>query len=200
MSATKKRPFITVKEAIIASAVLLFTAIAFEKVDVEPEIPLKNVLEAEVTSFNQQVKNILIAEIASKVESPDGKATMLVVYASWCGYCKVLIPEILEMKSAGKMDTINLLFVSIDKKKEKLSRYILERGYDTVFEPYILPEESLEGFDSMLMGKGIRYRGVVPYSVIFDGKGRVITEISGMLRKGQLEAIIEKVSAMPPRF
>lgn len=181
----KKRPFVTIPEAIIAFAVILLTVVAFGNVDLTPLPPARSVLDQEVKSFISEIKSIPASQIAADIET-NGKPTMMLFYASWCGYCKKLMVNIAALKNAGKIANINLLFLSIDTDKEKLATYLLQYNYDRIFLPYIIEPEEEIILKDIIKGKGGVYRRIIPYSLIFDSKGKIISEIRGTMNKEQL--------------
>ncbi len=195
MENQKKRPFITVTEALISSAVLFLTAVAFEKIDLTPQVPLRSVLEAEVSQFAEQIVDLPISQIARKIETSDGKPTLMVIYASWCAYCKLLLPKIAALKNEGDLNNIHLLFISLDEDKRKLSTYILQRNYDRIYDPYMLENNSVKGLDNFMITKGSSYNGSIPYTVIFDSKGKLVSTLHGTVDKPSLREFIEDAVA-----
>ncbi len=182
----KKRPFITVKESIVAVLVIILVSVAFEEPFSITEInttPLKNVSEQETLGFTKQIVVISASQIVKNIETTDNKPTLMVMYASWCGYCRKLLPNIVALKNEGKIDGVNLLLLSVDKDVMKFSTYFLQRNYDKVFTPYVIEAEEERALKNIIIGKGGFYSKSIPYSVIFDSKGNLIEEIHGAISK-----------------
>lgn len=118
------------------------------------------------------------------------KPTLLFVYASWCGYCRQVLPELLAMKEAGRLNHLNLLFLSLDGDKRKLAIYLVHAEYSGKFTHYIIPEWQGDAVRSALQNLGSRYSGAIPYIALFD-KEKLLGEISGMPREGRLENFLQ---------
>lgn len=193
----KKRPFISIKDIIIGGIVVLFTAIAFGKpvpfFDASLYAPTRDVSNQEITSFAEHdIIDLPVSKIVAKIEEKDGKPTFMVIYSSWCGYCKILMPHIINLKKEGKLENINLIFISIDKDKMKLAEYLLSHDYDKFFTPYIVEKNVPDALENMITSKGHYYDGVVPYTVIFNDEGKIISAIRGRMNKKHfLEKVVE---------
>ena len=204
-----KRAFITVKESIVAVLVIILVSVAFEEPFSITEInttPLKNVSEQETLEFTKQIKIISASQIVKNIETTDAKPTLMVMYASWCGYCKKLLPNIAKLKNEGKISGVNLLLLSIDKdiikyisEKTDTVTYFLQRNYDKVFTPYIMDDDEEGKLKSIIVSKGGSYSTSIPYSVIFDSKGILIEEIHGAVSKKRLLEKLNNAVSQPKR-
>lgn len=194
----EKKPFITVKEAIVSVLVLLLFAIAFEKpfpiIGIHM-VPARNVSENEVHQFALQIEEVPVAKIEEKLNLR-GKPTLIFMYASWCVYCKKLMANIISLQNEGKINDINFLPISVDRKKTELSRYLLKYNYDKLFTPYIIDERNENELKKIIVNKGGNYTPSIPYSIIFDTNGNVIEEINGVIGKISL---LEKLNAAKQR-
>lgn len=189
----KKKPFITVKEAIISVLVILFTAVAFEKpfpIIGLHMIPMRNVSESEVQQFTEQIEPISAERIEKELKE-SGKPTLIFVYASWCPFCKKLMINITSLKNEGKINEINFLPISIDRQITPLSRYILQGGYEKLFTPYIMDGGAENYLRNIVVNMGGNYSGAIPYSIIFDKDGNAIDNFYGTMDQTALLAKLE---------
>jgi|CXWL01.1.fsa_nt_gi thioredoxin-related protein len=188
------RPFITVKEALVAVLVIILFSVAFEKpfpiVERHPP-PVRQISDQDASEFIQQIKSISAGEIDSKIKSTDDKPTIMVIHASWCGYCKKLLRNIATLKKEGSIDNTEILIVSVDEDKMKLSKYLLQYNYDKVFTPYIMDSTEETKLKSMIINKGGAYSKSIPYSVIFDKNGKMAEEVRGVMSG---ESILRKLN------
>ena len=197
----KKRPFITAKEAFVAIVVIYLTAIAFNKpvpfIDMlVPPAPERKVSEQEIINFSPQIKDISAQQIADNINS-NGKPTLMVLYTSWCGYCKILMPNISTLKKEGKIEGINLLLISVDKERNKASKYKLEHNYDKVFTPYIMASEDEEDLKNIIKNKNGNYTRAIPYALFFDSHGNLLEETIGIINKKMLLSKLENAINNP---
>lgn len=181
------RKFITTKEAVI-SAIVLLVILAINRApnqmkDIPESYRTRDVSETEVDLYLGQIKEITASSIANKINAPDNKPTLMVFYTSWCPYCKILMPNIIDLKSNGKLDDMNLIFLSVDKDKNKLSTYILQHNYDKHFTPYIILPDEEQKLKNIIVNKGAHYTRAIPYSLFFDKRGNLVEENVGMMDK-----------------
>lgn len=186
-----KRPFISAKDIIIGGIVVIFTALVFGKpvpfLNANLYAPTRSVLKQEVTDFVEHgIRTIPVSEIIAKTELKDGKKTLMVIYTSWCGYCKTLIPNIFSLKKEGKLENTNLVFISIDKDKFELAKYLLEHDYDKFFTPYIVEKDAPDALENLILSKGHYYDGGIPYTIIFNDEGKILSTTRGTMDKEQL--------------
>ncbi len=192
----KKRPFFTIKDIIIGGIVVIFTAIAFGKpipfLNMPAHPQARNVLQAEVTDLvNNGLIETTAQQISDKIDKKDGKPSLMLIYASWCSYCKFLIPDILSLRHEGKLDNINVFFLSIDKDKSELANYLLKYNYDKEFTPYIIKNGGQDELEIMMINKNRYYNGV-PYTIIFNDDGKIISTIAGSTSKNWLRTKLQQ--------
>jgi thiol-disulfide isomerase/thioredoxin len=152
----------------------------------DPRIP-------EANRYVDKLIEIHPAELDSKIRE-DGPSIML-VYASWCGYCRVIVPELVKLINEKKLEGMQTLFVSLDQNKEDLSKYLVLGGYKDVFDPYMVLEGTSTGLVKLSAEKGGNYKGQIPYVGVFDKKGNLVAESLGMTNHKRLLDMVNK--AMP---
>jgi thiol:disulfide interchange protein len=141
---------------------------------------------AEVEAFSQQVKLISPDEVSSYLNE-SARPTMLVVYASWCGYCRKVMPSIYNLWSQGKINGDQMLLVSIDKTIMDLSKYLLMNDMNSMLSTPIVLKNNGSGLSAALEMHGSGYDGGIPYIGFFAPGGKLITEIPGYIPENQLE-------------
>lgn len=148
--------------------------------------PARYVSDSEIREFTGKIIPLPVAKIADAIESADGKPTLMVIYASWCGYCKFLLPGISTLKKEGKLEGVHLYLISTDEDETDLARYLLSHDYDKVFTPQILRRTGEQRLTDLLISKGSNFNGAIPYSIIFNGKGKLVAEFPGLVNKRTL--------------
>ena len=152
-------------------------------------------VEVDTHAVEKLAKTITVlppAAVEHKLRSADGKPTLLVIYASWCPYCRQLVPTLLSLKDEGALANIHLFFISIDKDKMALAQYIAAHRYQSSLAPYMVDTDAHTAFADMLSAKGSYFSGQIPYSVLFDSKGKLVAELPGLKGKEQILEVIEK--------
>lgn len=151
----------------------------------------------EVGSYEKELISIHPADVDHKIQK-NGPSIML-VYTSWCGYCRMLVPELVKLINEKKLDGMQKLFISLDKNRSDLSKYLVLNGYKDVFEPYVIMEGTSSGLVQFSAEKGGNYKGQIPYIGVFDKSGKLVAESLGMTNYKQLLDMINKAMPTPAK-
>jgi thiol-disulfide isomerase/thioredoxin len=191
----KKRQFVTKKDLILGTIIAIFVSIPFI---FSPDRAGRYVADSEIEEFAGQIIPLSIRKIEEDIKDTGGKPTLMVMYASWCGYCKFLLPVISSLKKEGKLEGIRLYFISIDKDKRELAAYLLKHDYNKIFTPQILNRTGEQTLTDLLISKGSNFNGPIPYSIIFNGQGKIVAEYLGLVNK---RALLNKIDDVinPPK-
>ncbi len=146
----------------------------------------------QVGPFTKELLPLSPAEVFTKTQMKD-KPSVVMVYASWCGYCRKLLPEMVELMHEKKLDGVNLTILSIDQEPADLSKYLVLNDYKGVFPPYILNGGSSAELRGALSITGSKFVGYIPYIGFFNKDGKLVAETFGMVDKGRLLAEIQKI-------
>jgi thiol-disulfide isomerase/thioredoxin len=123
-----------------------------------------------------------------------GNGGVLFIYASWCSYCRQIMPDLTAALRDGTIGRDRIVFLSHDNSLEALARYLVRGGYQRMFAPYIIGRQEMHRLASGLWAAGSRFDGGIPYLGRFDAKGNLIEEIQGIPDQGRLRALIENAS------
>ena len=160
---------------------------------VKPAETAQNESEIEVKGLENEIlgedfdkgKNIHAIEMTSiksggKVKFGDFKGRKILVdfWASWCEPCIAMFPELNKLKAEYEdgRKTLKILSVSVDPMPGKIKKIIAEKNaqFDVLQAPESLAESGV----------------IMPYMVLADENGNVITTISGKHTYEEFEKII----------
>jgi thiol-disulfide isomerase/thioredoxin len=141
------------------------------------------------------IKSIIVVppETLAQRFATSEKPTLLFVYASWCPYCRQVLPYLLHLQDTGALAQVNPLFLSLDGDKRPLAIYIVHAEYAGRYTPYIISQWQGDAVKQSLQQLGSNYRGAIPYIALFD-KEKLIGEISGMPGETQLQNLLQRRS------
>lgn len=146
---------------------------------------------AEVEQSDKTLVTVHPGELVKLVKADSGKPVLLMMYASWCGYCKQLMPVIVDLKRSGALEPVETVFLSIDDQPRLLSRYLVHRGYAGAFTPYRLEQDLLHGsMDQFIEATGSHFRGTIPYVGFFNRDGKLVTDAAGVVDKDSLMKVV----------
>ena len=167
---------------VIVCVSIIVCSDSVEKLEVQPSYE---------DSVNQEIQNLLVD--INKVpdfslyssdgdlynmRSLEGKVVLLNFWATWCGPCRIEIPDFNELYKKHKDDGLEILGISISDTKKALKNFSKSYRVD-----YPLLFDSPRNMDKITRSYGGVY--AVPTSYIIGRKGDIITSFPGAIIKGQ---------------
>lgn len=158
------------KMLILLSACLLTTACS-PKMSGE-KIESKDISEYEPSETTEDIEYAALGEITPDIVVTDlegnnkqlseyfGKPTIMVFWATWCGYCKDELPA-LEMLKEKYGDSINVLALNGGDSAEDIKDFMEENNY--TFETVMVGIEESIKFDAQS----------IPVTAILDSEGTI---------------------------
>lgn len=112
-----------------------------------------------------------------------GKPLIVNFWARWCAPCRQEIPELVSIRNAhrGRLDVIG---IGIEDKPEAVKEFA--KAYDMDY-PVLLAKES--GI-ALMQALGNSTAGL-PFTLVIDRNGRVLTRKMGVLKKSDLDTAAE---------
>lgn len=120
------------------------------------------------------------------------KKTLLFVYASWCRYCRQVMPQMMDLSEDGSLDKVRLLWISIDKDRTALARYLASYHRPLRFTPYQLAGGKTETLTDALMPLDSSYNGGIPYMALFDTEGRLVARLAGIVGRSDILTLVSQ--------
>ncbi|MAJ43794.1 MAG: hypothetical protein CMF96_03490 [Candidatus Marinimicrobia bacterium] len=119
-----------------------------------------------------------------------GNVVILNFWATWCGPCRLEIPDFNELYKKHQKDGLEILGISISDNKKALKNFSKSYKVD-----YPLLFDSPRNMDKITRSYGGVY--AVPTSFIIGRKGNIITSFPGAIIKGQYGYVqfMEKLNA-----
>lgn len=116
----------------------------------------------------------------------NNKPVIINYWATWCGYCKAEMPDFNQCYLEYG-DKVEFMMIDIcgngNDDRSKAAKYVAEEGFS--FPVY---------YDDELSALSSYYTSGYPTTIVFDAKGNLLYNRSGMLTKDQLEYIIEQIT------
>lgn len=141
----------------------------------------------------EQIRLMEPSEAVARLKSADGKPTVLVVYASWCKYCRQVMPEIVAVAESERQNA-HFLFLSRDREGLEFATYLVRHGFDLHIAPYVLDGPDAQDFQDMLQARGIPYQGAIPFIAVFTPEGQFSEAFSSNIRQNSLLAAIRRAT------
>lgn len=130
-----------------------------------------------------QLKGIDGSDVA--LSSLQGKAVVLVFWASWCEYCRQVLPRLAEMYEETRDDGLEVLAINQQEDIERVVAYVAEHE---------LPYPVLMDRRGEVAGR-YRVRGL-PTTVFIDPEGAVQRVLLGTLEE---DALRDYIDALLPK-
>ncbi len=166
--------------------VIVGVIIAFQPyLEYEPRLEEVKHIESKIVTLEPQ-------QVADMVTN-DKKPVMLVGYASWCYYCRQVMPTLVEMVRSHELDSVTPVFISLDDQPRKLSQYLVYHDYNTAFSPYVVDRGLFRRISSAMRATGSGFTGVIPYIGFFGRDGKLKAEVTGVVGKDKIIAMAQTV-------
>lgn len=124
----------------------------------------------------------LLAEIRASKQ----KATLLNVWASWCGSCKRELPMLVDLGEALESEGVAVMFVSVDKPQERPAAVALLETLVPKPSSFIV-HGSLGPFKRAV---NPNWKGALPATALYDGDGELLWFWPGPVLEHEITAII----------
>lgn len=150
--------------------------------------PLIDPNRDQITAATNALVPLSSSELSLRLSNDEGRPALLFIYASWCGYCKQVMPEILQLMRDKKLDGVNTVFLSLDDRRRSLGQYIFTHAYGGLYTPYIYQKgQSLVG---LLGSRGSSFTGAIPYIAVFDAAGNLKAEDDGVINRARIMGMV----------
>ncbi len=116
----------------------------------------------------QSYKSLSADQISRVIDSVKGKRTAIFVYASWCPYCRGVMPKIIDI---AEQHEGQVLAISLDKDPDTLMRYLQKTHGVVPFVPIVWDHSDI--FAKPLARFGIKPGNGIPFTALLDEYGFV---------------------------
>lgn len=114
-----------------------------------------------------------------------GKVVVINFWATWCPPCLEEIPHLVRMQSRFGTQGLQFVGIAIDEM-EKVKRFVEEKGINY---PIVVGQ-----LDAIELSKAAgNERGGLPYTLVLDRSGRVVSQHYGGLTEDNLLPIVQKL-------
>jgi len=124
----------------------------------------------------------LIAEIRASKR----KATLLNVWASWCGSCKRELPMLADLGKALESEGVAVMFVSVDKPQQRPAAVALLETLEPRPSSFIVQGS----FGPFKRAINPRWKGALPATVLYDENGELLWFWPGPVLEHEITPIV----------
>ena len=117
------------------------------------------------------------------VEQWRGKVLVINFWATWCAPCREEIPVFIKFQDQYQARGVQFVGIAIDQK-ERVAPYARDIGINY---PVLVG-----GIETMDFARQVGNRaGVLPFTLVIDRSGTVVTSVAGVLKPEKLENLLQ---------
>ena len=170
----------------------IITKPALEPDHASPSASMNALAAAPPVSMPAPYEALTMTQLEGRIAQTQQKPVLLLIYTSWCPFCKQLLPRIINLAEKYP-DQFDVLAISTDQDKNAIQSYMNSLRPEAPFPVYLQQDGTEKAMLKQFMQKhGLQYRGGIPYMAFFL-YGEAIGGFSGALPKEELEQIIEEL-------
>ena len=134
---------------------------------------------------------VLGPALIKKIAASDARATIVNIWASWCGPCKREFPMLMKLQQKWKKQGVDLIFVSVDEEaeREKARTFARSHGLDT---PLLFASRPLGPFKTALNPK---WPGMLPATFLYDENGILRFYWGGPVYEKEITPVVDGLLA-----
>lgn len=136
---------------------------------------------------------ITAKELQAAAAAPGAKATLVNVWASWCGPCRMEFPDLLRFGRVYQPKGLRLVLVSVDfPEKETVARRFLA-SHGATPPAYIQAGDVMKFINTL----NPSWSGAIPASFVYDASGHLVSFHEGMASYGEFRSMVAPVLGAP---
>jgi cytochrome c biogenesis protein CcmG/thiol:disulfide interchange protein DsbE len=116
-----------------------------------------------------------------KLEDYEGQVVLINFWATWCGPCRIEIPDFIEAYDEFHEKGLEILGVSLDQTSERDIQEFVQRNKIN----YPVAMITQEFYNSYRPGQ------YIPHTIIVDTKGKIRHRHTGVLSKGDIARVFQ---------
>jgi peroxiredoxin len=132
--------------------------------------------------YGRTAPDFTLTDVAGKehkLSAYRGKNVIIILWATWCGPCRMEIPQLIELRSTVSDDELAMLAIS-NEGLNQVKRFVAQAGinYTVLLDRGGLPEP----YNTV---------NAIPSSFFIDRRGKIKLSTTGLLSLNEIEAILE---------
>ncbi len=133
-------------------------------------------------------------ELRSLAKPKNKNPVLINFWATWCGPCRVEFPDLVQIDADYRSKGLNFFIVSVDDFAvidTRVPEFL--KDYESTMPSYLLNIEERRDIARAVRRIAPRFTDTYPLTLLFDGRGRLVYQKSGVVNPKVLRAQIDKV-------
>ncbi|MFT5684218.1 MAG: thiol-disulfide isomerase/thioredoxin [Myxococcota bacterium] len=132
-------------------------------------------------------------ELTATLDAQKGCVVLVEVYASWCGPCATIDPQVTALVEKHRPAGLTTLGLSVDTNRGAWLGWREEHG--RVYAPRQLTGWTLEGLATDFATVGAAFTSAIPFLVLLDAEGQAVMSLTEPTDLAELDARIATLLA-----
>ena len=116
------------------------------------------------------------AELPALIRQQSGCVVLIELYASWCGPCATIDPQVSTLVEAHRPSGLVTLGLSVDTNRGAWLQW--RKTHGRAYAPRILTDWTLAGLATSFAELGVTFESAVPFMVLLNAEGEAVMSLS----------------------
>jgi thiol-disulfide isomerase/thioredoxin len=125
------------------------------------------VTRPDTGSWGLRLTPVEASQLMERVRAPGARATLVNVWATWCGPCREEFPTLLTLARDYRTRGLRVFFVSADFDSAEAKQYLARQGVE--FETFFRVGPDMKFIDAL----NPKWTGSLPATFVYDSTGKL---------------------------
>ncbi len=137
-----------------------------------------------IDAMAAELKVLSGEQMIGKIKQDKDKSKVIFMFASWCGFCKQAMAQLVDVSKGDLKDSVGVFYISLDHDYDALVKFTQNLDQNITIYHMTKVEDITDFFNTF----SVNYTNSVPHITIIDSGNKTIAD-----GKGSIAAVEKKI-------